>query len=131
MVELMQAYQAFWEEAGIPAFPQNNVPNEDIYGNPVTMPYITYTYAATDYFDSTIIQSIIWTSAAASLRQLSEISAKIFEMIPATTGRTLILPNGKGAVRLYRGTPFMQDYPQEERDIKANYFVVEVKTHIL
>ena len=124
MTELIKAYQLFWEEAGIPAYPGNNVPND------AEMPFITYAYAAADFAEHTILQSFLWTKAKGSISELARLTGKVFEMIPAKTGRVLLLEGGKGAVSLFRGAPWMQDYPQEDKDVKSNYFVVEVATYI-
>ena len=126
-----KAFQAFWEKLGIPVYPANNVPLKDKDGNTVKMPYLTYDYAATDFAESTYVQLVLWTRSVASIKELSELSAKIIELIPAQKGIGIFLPSGKGAIRVYRGSPFMQNYPQPDKDVKANYFVLEIKTYIM
>ena len=124
-------FQDFWKQIGIPCYSSNNVPLKDRNGKDIKMPYLTYDYAVTEFATSAFIQVVLWTRSVASIAELSELSDRIVKLIPAYAGAGITLPDGRGVIRIYRGTPFMQSYPQDDKDVKANYFVLEVRTYIM
>lgn len=100
-----QAIHQFWSSFGIPAYDETDVPEKDENGNPVKMPYITYSVSTGSIEDFILLTASLWyrsTSWAAISRKKDEIAQAITNMNPPA-----IKIDG-GRVYLSKGSPFSQ-----------------------
>lgn len=123
MTELAKLYYSFWMKFTGTAFDRVVGPRN------ADMPYISYESIDNDIFNTSLQSVIVWVRSEKSLAPLNAICDEIREAIPHE-GAKLFLPDGKGAIVLRRGAPFMQPYAQDEDSVKAAYINVEVKSYI-
>lgn len=130
MTDLARLYFQFWSQipkgdgSFLPAFLEESVPASTPF------PYLTYSLSRNDMFVSGLDQVRVWTRST-SVSQLMGLLESIEEAIPHG-GTILDLPNGKGAIALNRGTPFIQRQPMpaDEADIQVGFINVEVQSYI-
>lgn len=127
--EVFTLFTDFWGSFGIPAFVNNNVPPLDSNGNPIDMPYLTFSTTYSGWGVEDLNQITIWTRSN-SFKPLANICSKIHKAIPIG-GVTLELPDGSGGILIQRGEPFMQTLPTEPPDIKAEYINVITRSYII
>ena len=130
MTELILAYFNFWSTA-IP-FGDGflNFYNEQLVPTNTPFPYGTFTVNRNDMFINGIDPIRIWTRST-NLLQLATLLDGVDKAIP-NSGVMLTLPENKGAVRLFRGTPWQQrqPLPDGEQDIQVGYVNVETRSFI-
>ena len=130
MTDLIATYYEFWntavtfEDGYLPFFNEQLIPTETPF------PYGTFSASRNDAFANGLDIVRIWTKST-NLMQLSELLDRIETAIP-NSGVTLFLPESKGALRLFRGLPFIQrqPMPEVERDIQVGYINVETRSYI-
>lgn len=128
MTELAKLYYQFWSTIPdgnggyLPAYVENSVPVE------AQLPYVTYTLIETDYAVNTMHQARIWaqgTDFDALVRFCEEVHKKI-----PTSGVALELGDNQGVLAMFRGSPFIQNQPTDEINLKVAYINVEIKGFI-
>lgn len=109
MTDLAKAYYSFFSQFGVPAYVDNNVPNE------ASLPYLTYTVSYEPDFTDTLIQVKIF-SRSSSFVEVMDISDLIANKI--ANGIFFETPSGRnGWIR--KGSPFLQIQPDEDATIKV------------
>ena len=118
--------QSFYGSFGLPAFPEQSVPDKDENGDELEPPYITYSVSAPDWRSNMLHHArVYWRSYS-----LSEVSAKADE-IAARIGEGITLRSEDGYITLAPGQPFMQFQPVDEKDeIKVVYINMEMGGYI-
>ena len=100
MTDTARALKSFYSGFGLPAYSENDVPND------AELPYITYSVVAPGYLDAATHQARVWyrdTSPVNAYAKADEIAKAI--------GDGILLDNG---VCLRPGTPLMQKQPTED-----------------
>lgn len=120
MYETAKLYYKFWSSFGIPAFARDSVPDGQ------TFPYITYDIPLPETLLNAQQQVFVWTKTTDN-SEVMKICEKIKDKISPANGVILESPDNQ-AIIVRRGNPFMQDYPQEENNIKAAYINVVVES---
>ena len=118
MTEVAKALKAFYGSFGIPAYTEDNVPND------VKMPYITYTVPQSAVFSSATHQASVWyygNSNVAVIAKADEILAAI--------GRGVKLKAGRGFVCIYPGSPLAQMQPADEA-LAIVYLNLELRSYV-
>lgn len=129
MTELITAYYDFLSTAVphgfgyLQFYPENAVPVDAV------MPYGTYTITRNDMFQSGLDQIRLW-SRSTGLNQVAGFMDSIDKAIPHG-GIRMELENGRGAIAIYRGQPFMQLQPTDQIDLRIAYINVEIHNYIL
>lgn len=120
-------YLLFFPEYAIPL----RFPNKQGIDKELTMPYGTYTLSRNDFLASGLDQIRIW-SRSTGIGELFGLLDHVDKAIPHG-GIILNLPDNKGAIALYRGTPFIQrqPMPEGESDIQVGYINIEIRNYIL
>ena len=109
-----KALHEFYNSFGIPAYEENSVPDT------AKLPYIAYE-AITSQFDSDNIAltcSVYYKSN--SLTQINAFTEAFSEALRG--GRKLLCDTGY--IVLYRGEPFAQNRPTDDKTIKAKYLML-------
>ena len=114
------ALYSYWNSFDIPAYPENNVPDD------VQLPYITYELARSDWKGQSLTHVRVWyrdTSYVPITNKVNEIAESI--------GEGKILPTSSGFVALFKDTNFCQFQPTGDVDLKIAYlsFVMETNTY--
>lgn len=91
-------------------------------------PYITYDINDYGMLNNGLNDVFIWTRTG-NLQQLYSYLGEVRKALPEG-GVTLLLPDNAGAIKLYRGNPFYQDYEQEDAAIKAGRILIQVNSYI-
>lgn len=90
-------------------------------------PYMIYTIEAEDFTEKSLLNLIVYSKSSSYL-ELSKIIEKIEQELPYNQGK--ILDTNSGNIAIFRGSPFIQDYPQDNDLIKAIYINIEVMNNI-
>jgi len=112
MTEIAQALYSFWNSFLIPAYVEDNVPDD------ATLPYITYTVSEPDWTNPTNIQARVWYEGTS----LVPLNAKIAD-IKQAIGEGKSIKTGTGFITIYRDTNFAQFQPYDDEG-KSNVKVV-------
>ena len=131
MTDLATLYFSFWSTAipfgnsHLPVFLEQLVPVGQ------SLPYLTYTLSRNEAFENGLDVVRVWTRST-SVAPLMALLDHVEVAMPHG-GRTLTLPNGKGAIRLFRGQPFIQRQPMPdgEADIQVGYVNIETRSWML
>lgn len=119
--ELSKTLFSFFGQLGYNVYMENLVPTG------ATFPYITIIYESNSTLgESTILQGRIWTKST-SRKTVNEISDKLYELIGE--GDTLAINNGYGYIALYKGSPFIQPYVEDDETLQVNYFNIEMQIY--
>jgi len=121
MEELQKSIFEFFSQFGIPVFIDGYAKNSD------QMPYITFNFSSPEFFDEMLMSARIW-SRSSSFREVLNISDRIRNSI-SNLGAILKLDNDKGAVILYRESPFFQYQNSDEQIIKIGYLKMLIKSY--
>jgi len=105
VTNVAKALYRFFSGFGLPAFVENNVPEE------ATLPYITYQMVVPDWRDTAVMYARVWYRSTS----FSAINAKV-DQISAAIGEGVSIPTSGGAVYLNKGSPFAQYMPMEGDD---------------
>lgn len=111
-----QAYNAFWNKFGIPAYDKASVPED------VGFPRITYTMASDNLDHTLLLDANVWyreTSWKRASEKVEEIGEYIENMSP--------IPLDEGYLRIMRGNPFAQRMADEDDMIRRFYINVSVE----
>ena len=110
MIEaIARMLQDFYSSFGIPAFPEQQVPDTDEAGNELQPPYITYRLVVPNWAgNATHYARVFYRSFS-----LAEVSAKADE-IAERIGEGITLKSDDGYITLSPGEPFMQFQPTDE-----------------
>lgn len=108
MTELAAALYDFWSGFGIPAYLQDNVPDDAV------LPYITYELVRGDAMGATVLVAHNWhQKAAGGNAARHEVMDAIARAIPSQGRR---VPVGRGFVMLYRNDATFQTDVADEED---------------
>ena len=108
MTELAAALYDFWSGFGIPAYLQDNVPDDAV------LPYITYEVVRGDAMGATVLVAHNWhQKAAGGNAARHEVMDAIARAIPSQGRR---VPVGRGFVMLYRNDATFQTDVADEED---------------
>lgn len=118
MLGTLTALHDFFGEIGT-FYNSNEVPDKYTY------PYGTFSATITEYANNSLMNMIIWDKNK-SLVRLTEFADKIEKAVPTEGVR--IEAGEDGVFILYRGNPFVQYYPQEEKDYHAYYYNLEMRS---
>ena len=99
-------------------FSEDNKPKEP------AMPYLTIPAIMPESLQSTFLTVLVW-SRSASFIEAQEIVAKIANAIPF--GGATSLEVGGGSISIYRANPFIQTYPQQDKNLKAFRLLLEIR----
>lgn len=108
----------FWNGFGIPAYPENMVPDDAV------LPYITYDLRFPDWRGYTSYNARVWyhdTSVLPIMAKIQQISDEIGE------GKRIAIPGG--SVFLFKDNLFFQMMPSEDEAIKLAYLSMVI--HVL
>lgn len=126
MTNTAKALNAFWSSFGLPAYPEDNVPECDGNGNKLAPPYITYTLVEPDWDTPTTHQARVWyrTESYATINaKIDEIAARI----PAGCG--VRVPTDGGFLWINRGSPWVQYQPTDDRVLKIAYINTQLNAY--
>lgn len=118
MTEISKALQAFFFGFGWPAYAEYSIPET------AQLPYITYSPAAPDWRESTILQARIWDRST-SYADVNAIADRMAE----TIGEGLRLPAAGGFLWLNKGTPFAQAM-STSADLKVLYININLQAFV-
>lgn len=125
MEELSRFFFTFWNSF-CQAYQEGNIPTSAIF------PYISYSVVRPEWGNRTILAVNIYDQST-SFTTIRGIGTAIAEAIPQS-GVTFELENGKGAITMFRGNPFIQSrsLPADEvsQNIKTDYVSIELLGHI-
>lgn len=122
MTELAKLLYAFWNKIE-PAYVTSAVPSEDIDGNPVRPPYITYDVVTPTAFNDALQQVRVWTYST-SLAPLMDILDRISAAIPPDEGT--LFNTTRGVYWIRRGNPWQQVVPSPEDEQNYKTALVNV-----
>ena len=126
MTNTAKALNAFWSSFGLPAYPEDNVPERTADGRPLSPPYITYALIEPNWDAPVSTYARVWYRSEgyeAIHAKIDEIAARI----PAGTG-VRVLTDG-GFLWLNRGTPWAQDQPTLDRYLKVAYLNMQLNAY--
>lgn len=106
MTEVAKALKKFYSSFGIPAYAEDNVPDDE----DVKMPYITYTVPQSEVFSSATHQVRVWYYGTSN----APVNAKADEILAAIGYGGVKLKAGRGFVCIYPGTPLAQMQPADD-----------------
>ena len=110
-MDKLQAYDAFWQGFGIPAYDENSIPSD------AQFPYITYEAGVSDFDHEIPLTANVWYKGTGWLnatQKQAEIGQKI--------GRVgIMIPYDGGAFWLKKAAPFAQRLGSEENDLIKRY----------
>lgn len=109
----MRALYQFFNQF-VPSYVQDNVP----VGTPY--PYLTYNLVDNG-LDESITQVIVYTYSTSFLPL-----ANIIDLISEYIGSGVLYPYENGHLWIKKGSPFSQNYPQEDMKLKASYITLNI-----
>ena len=113
MVDKWQAQYNFWNQFGVPAYKDTDVPDSDWIAKNHGFPYITYQSAGGGFGELIPINASIWDRNT-SWENADRLSDEIEHYIRTTTG----YPYSGGMIRVYIGeTNFSQDLGDPDDDL--------------
>lgn len=113
MTQTAKALKAFYSGFGLPAYSENDVPDD------VALPYITYTVVDSDYDAPATHQARVWYRGTSPVPAF----AKADEIVAAIGAGVLI-----DGVCLRPGSPLMQKQPTEN-DLQIVYINLQINTY--
>lgn len=128
MTQFARALAAFWNDFGLPAYPEGNVPETDAQGRAVCPPYITYTLEKPDWDATAGHQARLWVRGEG----YEAIDAKVDEIaaaIPAGCGA--LLDADGGCLWLKRAAPWVQMLDTGDRHLKAAQLNMEIRAYMI
>lgn len=125
MEEVARALQTFWGGFGLPAYPEDNVPEaEDKDSWKAMLPYITYTLGRPEWNTSMTAQARVWYWSE-SYNGIMETVDKIV----AAIGSGVLLPAGPGYVCIRPATPLVQFQPADDYQLKIAYLNLQLNAY--
>lgn len=118
MLETAKALYDFWNSFGIPAYVENNIPEE------AELPYITYRLVKPDAMYQSAYYARIWyhdTSFTGILTKAQEIEE--------TIAGGYSIPLSYGNIVLYKEDEFIQLEDSEEDELKIVYLNMIIEVH--
>lgn len=112
MRDTAAALYAFFSSFGIPAYVENNVPENE------ALPYITYELREPEAGENSSLSARVWymdTSFGAVADKVDQIKAAL--------GRGKSIPTETGAIWLWPDNPFCQFQPPDEPKLKIAYLL--------
>jgi hypothetical protein len=116
MTEVARALNSFWNSFSIPAYVEDNVPND------AQFPYITYTVAEPDWGNPASIQARVWYKDTSRVGINSKVSD-----IKQAIGEGKSIKTDTGYVVIYRDINFAQNQPYDDIG-QSNIKVVYLST---
>ena len=124
--QLLQALQDYFSGFGMPAFPEDSVPEYDEAGQRIRPPYITVQLACPAWRDSTPFHVRVWDRA----NNYKTVSAAV-DAISAAIGEGESLPCQGGAAYVFKGRPFCQFTPfRGDPTLKCALLNLNLMAHI-
>lgn len=125
MEEVARALQTFWSGFGLPAYPEDNVPEaEDKDNLTALLPYITYTLARPEWSEPMAAQARVWYWSESYKGIMETVDA-----IVAKIGSGILLPAGDGYVCIRPSTPLVQFQPSEDYRLKIAYLNLQLNAY--
>lgn len=124
MINTAGALNEFWSGFGLMAFTVNTVPDEDPDGNPIELPYITYSLVETEPVEPATHYAQVWyrdTSNADILAKVDEIKTAI--------GSGVRLECDGGYVVLRPSSPYVQIETGEDPAIRYAYINLQINCY--
>ena len=119
MTATAKALHAFFSSFGLPAWPEDAVPEES------SLPYITYTLAEPYWTESAILQARVWYRDK-SFAAVHDKTAQILRRI----GEGVKVPAGSGWICIRPGTPLAQRMPMPgDPDLKVTYINMQLNSY--
>lgn len=112
MTEVARALNSFWNSFSIPAYVEDNVPDN------AELPYITYTVAEPDWSSPASIQARVWYKGTSRVPLNSKVSD-----IKQAIGEGKSIKTDTGYIVIYRDANFAQNQPYDDVG-KSNVMVV-------
>ena len=122
--KVMQALYNFWSGFEIPAYVENHVPDE-VDGEPVKLPYITYSVAIPDVLEESSIYARVWYRDSS----FADLADKVDEISEAI-GTGLSIPVEGGYIVINKDSLFSQDMPVDDPDIKVTYLTMILNAYV-
>lgn len=122
MTEVAKALKAFYSSFGIPAYTEDNVPDDE----DVKMPYITYTVPQSDVFSSATHQARVWYYGNSNVA----VNAKADEILAAIGRSGKKLKAGEGYVYIYRGDGTVAQHQPSDDTTRIVYLNLELRCHV-
>ena len=120
MTEVAKALKAFYGSFGIPAYTEDNVPDD------VKMPYITYTAPQSDVFSSATHQARVWYYGNSNVA----VNAKVDEILAAIGRSGKKLKAGDGYVYIFRGGGTVAQHQPSDDTTRIVYLNLELRCHV-
>lgn len=118
MTDVAVALYNFWNSFGIPAYVEDNVPDD------AELPYITYELSQPDWKDPSSYTARVWYKGWS----LVDISSKV-DLIKNTIGECVSIRTNSGSVVLYPDTKFSQFQPISSDDVMVVYLSMIMLAH--
>lgn len=112
-----QAYQAFWESFGIPAYDESTVKEDQ------ALPYITYNVIGASFDETVYPNASIWYRGTS----WSAITEKAKQIEDAIGMGGIVIPFENGAIWIKRSSPFIQRMSDPDDLIRRIYLSLEVE----
>lgn len=122
MTEVAKALYSFYSQFSIPAYAEDNVPDD------AKLPYITYTVPQSGVFASATHQARVWYATDKGAPDNTEVNAKADEVI-AAIGQGVKLKAERGFVCIYPGVPLAQMQPSSD-DTQIVYINLELRSYV-
>lgn len=133
----------FWSQFGLDVYEQGDANTMDSPNRPAAanMPYITINVPFGDYFQNDLMTAQVWTRSSNNAQLFAALD-KIEAAIPPQSGTKLMIydydPNTGiknsnkpiGAYAIYRSTPFINLYPQDDPIIRVRIVTVIVRNYV-
>lgn len=120
MTEVATALKAFYSGFGIPAYTEDNVPDD------VKLPYITYTVPQSEVFSGATHQVRIWYYGNSN----APVNTKADEILAAIGYGGRKLKAGRGHVYIFRGGGTVAQNQPSDDTTRIVYLNLELRCHI-
>lgn len=124
MTKTGHALYQFFSSFGIPAYEVNSVRDngeDDSYPSDISLPYITFDQADSDWREPISISATVWYKSTA----LTELFSKVDE-IKKKVGECYSIPVEGGVVYIQKDNPFSQSQNTGDDNVKAAYLLFQV-----
>lgn len=122
MKEIAKALNTFWNQFGVPAYAEGNVPDD------VALPYIVFPIIQPNWRSQMVYQPQIWDRSS-SFETITGIIDQVSNAIGE--GLELELDNNKGYVFLFRENNFAQFTPADTDDEFVHVVTLTLTIHAL
>ena len=120
MTNALGALNTFFEGFGLRAYSRNNIPDS------ARMPYITYEASVPAPMRRALLHAWIWYRGTS----LASVASKADEIYAALQNGAA-LPTSAGAVYLFpdNRTPFVQEQPDPDKNVRVMYLTMVIENH--